>query len=85
MTGLTTGAITHILDRRKVFVRVREESVEILLPKYEAVGKAYTTLLEQYSDQELRLICDYMEKTAKLLESELTRVIAAHRSHRKKA
>jgi DNA-binding MarR family transcriptional regulator len=100
MTGLTTGAITHILDRlerqrfvervrdtqdrRKVFVRVREESLEILLPKYEAVGKAYMALLEHYSDKELQLICDYMEKTSKVSESELARVIAANRLRRKK-
>jgi MarR family transcriptional regulator, organic hydroperoxide resistance regulator len=100
MTGLTTGAITHILDRlerqrfvervrdtqdrRKVFVRAREESLEILLPKYEAVGKAYMTLLEHYSDKELQLICDYMEKTSKVSESELARVIAANLSRRKK-
>jgi MarR family transcriptional regulator, organic hydroperoxide resistance regulator len=100
MTGLTTGAITHILDRlerqrfvervrdtqdrRKVFVRVREESLEILLPKYEAVGKAYMALLEHYSDKELQLICHYMEKTSKVSESELARVIAANRLRRKK-
>ncbi|HTV54131.1 MAG TPA: MarR family transcriptional regulator [Terriglobia bacterium] len=100
MTGLTTGAITHILDRlerqrfvervrdaqdrRKVFVRVRQESLEILVPKYEAVGKAYMKLLDHYSDKELQLICDYMEKTSKVSESELERAIAANRSRRKK-
>ena len=100
MTGLTTGAITHILDRlerqrfvervrdaqdrRKVFVRVRQESLEILVPKYEAVGKAYMKLLDHYSDKELQLICDYMEKTSKVSESELARAIAANRSRRKK-
>lgn len=100
MTGLTTGAITHILDRlerqrfvervrntqdrRKVFVRVRPESLEILVPKYEAVGKAYMTLLEEYSDKELRLICDYMEKTSRVSEGELAKVIAANRSRRKR-
>src|SRR6516165_2544034 len=57
MTGLTTGAITHILDRlekrgfierlrdtqdrRKIFVRVRPERLEPLLPKYEEIGKAF--------------------------------------------
>src|SRR5215469_16533019 len=78
VTGFTTGAITHILDRlekrqiiervrdtrdrRKVFIRVRPESLETLAPKYEAMGKAYIKLAEQYSDPELQLICDYLEK-----------------------
>jgi DNA-binding MarR family transcriptional regulator len=97
MTGLTTGAITHILDRlergqfvervrdtqdrRKVFVRVRPKSLEPLTPKYEAIGKAYMVLFEQYSDKELQLICDYMEKTSKVSELELSKVIAANRAN----
>jgi len=79
-TGLTTGAITHILDRlekrgfiarwrdtrdrRKVFIRIRPESLRPLIPKYEAVGKAYMSLAEQYDDQKLELICEYLERTS---------------------
>lgn len=96
MTGLTTGAITHILDRlekrsfiervrdtqdrRKVFVRVRPESLEPLIPKYEAIGKAYMALTEQYSDKELQLICEYLERTFEVSERELTRIVAGNRS-----
>lgn len=99
MTGLTTGAITHILDRlerrkfvervrdtqdrRKVFVRVRPESLQRLIPKYEVVGKAYMSLFDQYSDKNLRLICDYMEKAAEVSEREMAKVIAASRTLRK--
>ena len=94
MTGLTTGAITHILDRlekrrfvertrdsrdrRKVFVRVRPESLEPVAPKYEAIGKAYMALVEQYSDKDLQLICDYLEKTSAISEGELMKLIAAN-------
>jgi DNA-binding MarR family transcriptional regulator len=94
MTGLTTGAITHILDRlekrqfvertrdtrdrRKVFVRVRPESLEPVAPKYEAIGKAYMALVEQYSDKDLQLICDYLEKTSAISERELMKLIAAN-------
>jgi DNA-binding MarR family transcriptional regulator len=96
MTGLTTGAITHILDRlekrrfvervrdthdrRKVLVRVRPERLEPLRPQYEAIGQAYMTLLQEYDDRELQLICDYLEKTSALSERELQRVILANRS-----
>jgi DNA-binding MarR family transcriptional regulator len=95
-TGLTTGAITHILDRlekrqfiervrdpqdrRKVLVRVRAESVEPLAPRYEAIAKAYMSLVEQYSDRELQLICDYMERASEVSEQALAEVIAASRS-----
>lgn len=96
MTGLTTGAITHILDRlekrqfierirdtqdrRKVFIRVCTERLEPLVPKYEAIGKAYMKLAEEYPDRELELICEYMEKTCEISERELTNMIAANRS-----
>lgn len=95
-TGLTTGAITHILDRlekrrfvervrdpqdrRKVIVRVRPESLAPLIPKYEAVGRAHLKLAEEYSDEELRLICDYFEKSSAISEGELARLISENRS-----
>ncbi len=101
MTGLTTGAITHVLDRlekrrfiervrdsgdrRKVFVRVRSESLEPLVPQYEQVGRAYMSLAEQYGDKELQLICDYMERASQVSERELAKMIAAHRSPPKQA
>ena len=92
LTGLTTGAITHILDRlekrgiiervrdsqdrRRVFIRVRGERVKPLLPKYEALGKAYTTLIEHYSDTELMVIAGYMEKMSEMTERQMTDVVA---------
>lgn len=95
-TGLTTGAITHILDRlenqrfiererdpqdrRKVIVRVRPESLAPLVPKYEAVGQAHLKLAEQYNDKDLELICEYFEKSAAISEAELARVISENRA-----
>lgn len=95
LTGLTTGAITHILDRlekrgliervrdsedrRKIFVRVRGESMKPLLPKYESLGKAYMTLIEQYDDRELRLILSYMEEMSEMTERLMADAIAARR------
>ena len=96
MTGLTTGAITHILDRlekrkfiervrdtrdrRKVFVRVLPKSLEPLIPKYEAMGRAYISLAAQYGDQELQLICDYLERTCEVSERELAKMVDLSRS-----
>jgi DNA-binding MarR family transcriptional regulator len=98
ITGLSTGAITHIVDRlekrkfivrardtedrRKVFIRANMETLAPLIPKYEAVGHAYMELVAGYSDKELALICDYMEKASALSERELAKVIAANRDQR---
>lgn len=98
MSGLTTGAITHILDRlekrhiverqrdtedrRKVFVRVHPESLREIIPRYEAIGSAYMALAAQYSDADLRLICDYMEKAAATSKQELAKLTAAARPPR---
>lgn len=92
LTGLTTGAITHTLDRlekrgtierlrdsqdrRRVFIRVRGESVKPLLPKYEALGKVYMALIEHYSDTELMVIAGYMEKMSEMTERLITDVVA---------
>ena len=95
MSGLTTGAITHILDRlekrkfiervrdtadrRKIFVRIRPESLEPLIPKYEGVGKAYRTLAENYNDKDLELICDYMERASEIAAQALRKIVASNR------
>jgi DNA-binding MarR family transcriptional regulator len=96
MTGLTTGAITHILDRlekrhfidrvrdsrdrRKVFVRVRGESLEPLIPTYEGIGKAYMSLAERYGDEQLAVICDYFERASEVSKRELANLVAANAS-----
>jgi DNA-binding MarR family transcriptional regulator len=96
MTGLTTGAITHILDRlekrqfiervrdtqdrRKVFVRVNLDSIKPMIPKYEEIGRAYLELAEQYRDKDLQLICDYLEKSSVVSERELAKIITTNRS-----
>src|SRR5215813_85845 len=95
-TGLTTGAITHILDRlekrgfiervrdardrRKVFVRPRMENIAPLAPRYETVGKAFGELAEEYGDDELRLICNYMERSAEVAKRELASLMDARDS-----
>jgi DNA-binding MarR family transcriptional regulator len=96
MSGLTTGAITHILDRlekrkfiervrdtsdrRKIFIRIRPQSLEAMIPKYERVGKSYRSLAEDYNDKELELICDYMERACEIAEQELRKIIVTNRA-----
>src|SRR5579862_9804040 len=91
-TGLTTGAITHILDRleqrdviervrdtedrRRVFVRVRPESLAPMAPLYDAIGEAFGALSKRYTDPELEVICDYMERASEVSERELAKLRA---------
>jgi len=50
------------------------------MPQYEAIGKAYTELVDQYSNEELQLICDYMEKASALAEQQIANMSGANRS-----
>ena len=93
MAGLTTGAITHILDRlekggfvervrdtedrRKVFVRSRPEGLRDLESQYEALGKSYGSVLEHYGDDDLVLLTDYLEKMSQMTERLMADAIAA--------
>ena len=93
LTGLTTGAITHILDRlekrgfiervrdtedrRKVFIRLRPENFELLVSQYEALGKSYMTVVEHYSEDELKLIFGYLEKMSEMTDQLMKDTIAA--------
>ena len=90
-SGMTTGAITHILDRlekrryirrirdtddrRRVFVVVNRPKLKPLEPKYEAIGNAYMTMLEEFSDVDLELICDYLEKTSAVSKQQLSKFV----------
>jgi DNA-binding MarR family transcriptional regulator len=96
LTGLTTGAVTHILDRlekrgfvervrdtadrRRVFVRVRAASLKPVLPKYEAIGKAFMGVAEGYKDEDLALLCGYMEKTLETAQNLMADMIATRRA-----
>ena len=50
------------------------------MPQYEAIGKAFTDLVDQYSDEELQLICDYMEKASAVANQQLVNIAGGTRS-----
>jgi DNA-binding MarR family transcriptional regulator len=86
VTGLTTGAITGMVDRleKAGFVRRvpdphdrRKIKVEAVVEKYEAManvfaslGQAMNALLESYNDKELATIHDFMSRLPGLMEAE---------------
>jgi hypothetical protein len=96
MTGLTTGAITHIIDRlekrgfaerhrdptdrRKVNLRVVQGNLAPLAPKYELVAERHMAFVEQYSTDQLLLIADYLEKRCAVSQKTLAEMIAVIRA-----
>ncbi|MGC1621066.1 MAG: MarR family transcriptional regulator [Candidatus Acidiferrum sp.] len=85
-TGLTTGAITGILDRlekaglverfrnssdrRKVFIRPRPEALQRVGRLYEGLAAAAMKLASSLSTSELQIINDYLERVIRILRSQ---------------
>lgn len=100
-SGLTTGAVTHILDRlekrkiierfrdasdrRKVLVKVRAGSLAPFAPRYEAIGLAFMEVADRYTDKELQLICDYMERNLETSRRELGKLVVANSTRKRKS
>jgi len=84
-TGLTTGAVTGILDRlenarlverfrnpsdrRKVFVRPRPEALQQFGRLYEGLGTAATQHASSYSTKDLDLIRGFLEGNLQILRN----------------
>ena len=95
-TGLTTGAVTGILDRlenaglvqrfrdaadrRKVFVRPRPEALRRFGRFYEGLAAAMIKLASGYTTKELEVICNYMEGTLKVFRLESKHLFSNKRS-----
>ena len=84
-TGLTSGAVTGLIDRlerlglvertadpadrRKVLVRVREDRIGPIAQLYAPLEKAMQALLAGYSQEELKVLIDFAEKSGELLQA----------------
>jgi DNA-binding MarR family transcriptional regulator len=82
-TGLTSGAVTGLIDRlerlglveraadpadrRKVVVRVREDRIGPIAALYAPLEKAMQALLAGYSKEELKVLIDFAERSGGLL------------------
>jgi DNA-binding MarR family transcriptional regulator len=89
-TGLTTGAVTAIIDRleraglvcrkrdrkdrRKVFVELQQERMKDLAPLYAGLRRSIEALVAKYKEAELALIGDFLERAAAVLEHEARRL-----------
>ena len=89
-TGLTTGAVTGLLDRlekvrlvervrdtndrRRVIVRPLPEAAARLGIVYEGLGAAMAKLASGYKTTELELICDFLERQLLVLQEQIARI-----------
>jgi DNA-binding MarR family transcriptional regulator len=87
-TGLTSGAVTGLIDRlerlglvertadaadrRKVLVRVREDKIGPIAQLYAPLEKAMQSLLAGYSREELKVLIDFAERSGDLLQARVS-------------
>lgn len=95
-TGLSTGAITGVVDRleragyaerardahdrRKVIVKTVPQRMEMVAPLFASLAAAIAELNGRYSDGELALIHDYATRSAAILEQEAARLQVAEQA-----
>jgi DNA-binding MarR family transcriptional regulator len=86
VTGLTTGSITTALDRlekahfikrvpdpqdrRKVILEVIPDRLPEMVPLFEGLVNSYSQMLSDYSEDELRLILEFLEKTIQITDEQ---------------
>jgi DNA-binding MarR family transcriptional regulator len=89
-TGLSTGAVTRMVDRleqagyvrrvadaadrRRVIVEVVPDRTAAIAPLFESIGQVTSSALERYSDEQLRLILEFVEQTLEVSRTETARV-----------
>lgn len=94
-TGLTTGAVTGIIDRlerigfarrerdltdrRRVNVRVLPEALKRAGPFYSSLAKRMAKVLADYSDEELALFVDFFSRTREVMTGEIEKLAQSKR------
>ncbi len=89
-TGLTTGAITGVIDRleragyvrrekdpsdrRKVVVRARSGMTRRIAPLYDSLQREMSALWSRYGDGELDLILDFLTRSCDLAVLEIAKL-----------
>jgi DNA-binding MarR family transcriptional regulator len=90
VTGLTTGAITGVIDRleragyvrrerdpadrRKVIVRARAVMTRRIAPVYDSLQREMTAIWSTYSDEQLALIADFLTRSCDLAVLEIAKL-----------
>ena len=100
LTGLTTGAVTGIIDRleaggfvrrerdpqdrRRVIIQPILHDTPLILPVFESLGQAMAEVCARYSDQELAAILDFTVQTGAVLQAETAKLQQERKPNHKK-
>jgi DNA-binding MarR family transcriptional regulator len=92
LSGLTTGAVTGLVDRleaagyvqrardprdrRKVIVQLNVERLGEIAPLYQGISQAMDAVFARYSDQELAIIVDFATRAGRAAQEEIARLRA---------
>ncbi|KIL42152.1 MarR family transcriptional regulator [Gordoniibacillus kamchatkensis] len=90
LTGLTTGAVTSVIDRleqtgyvvrdkdpndrRRVVVKPVPEGSEHISPMFQSVMQSTLRIISQYTDQQLQLILDFIKQCNELTLAEMNKL-----------
>jgi len=90
LTGLTTGAVTSVIDRleqagyvvrdkdpkdrRRVIVKPVPEGSAQISPLFQSVMQSTLRILSQYTDQELQLILTFIKQCNEMTLTEMTKL-----------
>src|SRR5262245_50625288 len=99
-TGLTTGAVTGVIDRleaggfvtrerdtedrRKIYVRAVPARVRRLFEFYAPMQQAFEDLLRDYSDEQLALLLDFSTRGHRMMVEQTARLRATPGGGRRK-
>jgi len=97
LMGMTTGAVTRMVDRlerdgfvrrdpdptdrRKVVLRVVPERVEVIARYYESMGQRWSRAVDEYSDAELRFVLEFLRSGRADAQTETARLRSEGRRH----
>jgi len=90
LTGLTTGAITSVIDRleqagyvfrdkdpndrRRVVVKSVPEGSAHISPLFQSISQSTLQILSQYTDEELRLILNFIRQCNDMTLAEMNKL-----------
>ena len=90
--GLTTGAVTNLIDRlvrvgyvrrvadpkdrRKVIVEANLPTLATMSHVYDGIANAFRLMLEQYSTEQLKFLIDYFRQAIEATKGEIAKLVA---------
>jgi DNA-binding MarR family transcriptional regulator len=90
LTGLTTGAVTGMIDRlekagfvqrtrpahdrRQVIIQPIPEKIQKIHHLFESLGQAILTMTDQFSERELAIIHSYLTQSIRVLQTETAKL-----------